>query len=104
MEQVMKNALNGLDEMIKDIDDGVIIYGVLGGGQSNLLAGDFALNIMPGFLIRNGEITGRITDTMVSGNIYDAFGNISAMGSEVKPAGSLFVPDVMFSELSVSSR
>ena len=60
--------------------------------------GDFALNIMPGFLIRNGEITGRLINTMVSGNIYDAFGNISAIGSEVKPVGSLFVPDVMFSE------
>jgi len=98
---VLSPGISNLDEMISDIDEGVIIYGVLGSGQSNLLAGDFALNIMLGFLIRNGEITGRLIDTMVSGNIYSAFENISAMGSEVKPVGSLFAPDVLFSELPV---
>ena len=36
MEQIMKKALNGLKEMISVIDDGVIIYGVPGSGQSNL--------------------------------------------------------------------
>ena len=101
---VMSPGTSSFDEMISGIDKGVIVYGVLGGGQSNLLAGDFALNIMLGFLIQNGEITGRLIDTMVSGKVYRAFGDISVMGAEVKPVGTVFVPDVMFSELSVSSR
>lgn len=101
---VMSKGTSNLGQMISEIDKGVIVYGVLGGGQSNLLAGDFALNIMLGFMIRKGEIAGRLVDTMVSGNIYSAFGDISLMGEEIKPVGSIFVPDVMFSELSVSSR
>jgi len=101
---VMSHGISNLDEMISDIDEGIIIYGALGGGQSNLLAGDFALNIMLGFLIRNGEIAGRLADTMVSGNVYSAFSNISAMSTEIKPVGSVFVPDVLFSKLSISSR
>ncbi|MHB9029848.1 MAG: TldD/PmbA family protein [Candidatus Latescibacterota bacterium] len=92
------------EHMIRDLREGIIVYGVLGGGQSNLLAGDFALNVMLGFLIREGEIAGRLVDTMVSGNVYQAFGAIGALGKEVRPVGTHFVPDVLFSELSVSSR
>jgi PmbA protein len=101
---IMSQGESSLQEMVKGIEEGIIVYGVLGGGQSNLLAGDFALNIMLGFLIRNGELAGRLVDTMVSGNVYEAFGNIAAMNARVEQVGSLFVPDVMFSELSVSSR
>jgi PmbA protein len=101
---IMSQGESSLQEMVKGIEEGIIVYGVLGGGQSNLLAGDFALNIMLGFLIRNGELAGRLVDTMVSGNVYEAFGNIAAMNARVEQIGSLFVPDVMFSELSVSSR
>ena len=39
---------------------------------------------------------------MVSGNVYTAFGAVSSMSRETQQVGSLFVPDVMFSELSVS--
>ncbi len=101
---MMSAGKSSIDEMVSGIDEGIIVYGVLGGGQSNLLAGDFALNIMLGFLIEKGEIAGRVVNTMVSGNIYSAFGDISAMSAEVKPVGSIFVPDVMFSDLSISSR
>jgi PmbA protein len=93
-----------LEEMIRSLKEGIIVYGVLGGGQSNLLAGDVALNVMLGFLVREGEITGRLVDTMISGNVYQAFGAIGTIGNEVRPVGTHFVPDILFSELSVSSR
>jgi len=101
---IMSRGTSNLDQMISEIDKGVIIYDVLGGGQSNLLSGDFAFNIMFGFMIRKGEIAGRLVDTMVSGNVYSAFGDILSMGEEIKPVGSIFVPDIMFANLPVSSR
>lgn len=101
---VVSTGDSDLERMIGQLEEGVIVHGVLGGGQSNLLAGDFALNIMLGFHIRGGEISGRLTDTMVSGNVYDAFGSIAAMGSVARPVGSIFTPDILFSELSVSGR
>jgi len=94
---------SSLEEMVSGIDEGIIVYGVIGGGQSNLVAGDFALNVMLGFLVRKGEISGRLIDTMVSGNIYEAFGEEILMSGEITQTGSMFVPDVMFTRLSVSS-
>ncbi|MCE5248776.1 TldD/PmbA family protein [bacterium] len=102
---VMSPGTSSLEKMIGDLDEGVVVYGVLGGGQSNLLAGDFALNIMLGFLIRKGEFAGRLTDTMISGNVYKSFDTLAAAGSEIKSVGSQYhVPDVLFSNLSISSR
>ncbi len=101
---VMGTGESDLDSMIRDTGEGVIVHGVLGGGQSNLLAGDFALNVMLGFLVRGGEIQGRLVDTMVSGNVYEAFRSVAASGREVQPVGASFLPDVKFSELSISSR
>lgn len=101
---VMSTGESSLEEMIAGMSKGIIIYGVLGGGQLNLIAGDFAFNCMFGFLIENGEYAGRLIDTMVSGNVYQAFGAIRAMGRESRQVGSHIVPDIMFDNISVSSR
>ena len=60
---VMSAGVSSREEMIGSLDRGVVVYGVLGGGQSNLLAGDYAFNVMLGFLVEGGEVVGRLTDT-----------------------------------------
>ena len=94
---------SSFDDMISGIDRGIVVYGVIGGGQSNLIAGDFAVNVMLGFLVDRGEIAGRLLDTMVSGNVYDAFGDVSLMSAKLTQTGTLFAPDILFPSLSVSS-
>jgi predicted Zn-dependent protease len=59
---------------------------------------------MLGFYIRNGEWAGRVTDTMISGNVYDAFCQVRSMGAEVREVGSDYVPDVCFANLAVSGH
>jgi len=99
---VMSTGNSSFDEMIAQTERGVILYNAIGGGQSNMLAGDFSMNAALGFLIENGVIVGRLTDTMISGNIYEAFSEIQALGRESKMVGSYCVPDVMFANVSVS--
>ena len=70
---VIEAGNTSIDDMIKDTKRGILIYGVIGGGQSNVLAGDFSVNVGLGFLIDNGEIVGRVKDTMVAGNFYELF-------------------------------
>lgn len=94
---------SNLPDMISGIKQGIIVYGALGGGQSNLIAGDFALNLMLAFLIENGEIKGKLNNTMMSGNVYSAFNCIGAMGNELKQSGSLYIPDILFDNVTISS-
>lgn len=94
-----------LDDMIKDIKEGLIIYDTIGGGQSNILAGDFSVNIGLGYKIENGEITGRVKDTMVSGNVYEAFNDIIGLGSVAEDIhGNLRTPAFYLGNVSVVSK
>jgi PmbA protein len=88
--------------MISPLRDGLIIYSCLGGGQSNLLAGDFSLNAHLAFRIRNGEIAGRIKDSMVSGNVYEVFKNIDCMSAEREERGRCLLPYIQFSGVQIS--
>jgi PmbA protein len=89
-------------DMLGAIDEGILVEEVLGGGQSNVLAGEFSVNVDLGFLIRRGEIVGRVKDCMLAGNVFDVFNQVRALGSEQEVHGSLVAPPVCFDAVSVS--
>jgi len=88
-------------DLLADIQRGLIVYQFLGGGQSNVLAGEFSVNIDLGFLIENGRIVGRVKDAMLAGNAFDAFKNIAGISRETEWRGAIELPYVCFKELSV---
>ena len=93
------------NDMVQNIDEGIIVEQLLGAGQGNTLGGDFSGNVLLGFKIENGEIVGRVKDTMVSGNIYQLLENITVMGSDTRWVGGfLSSPSICCSNVSVASR
>ena len=102
---VFNNGNTKFEDMVKDIKDGLVVESLMGAGQGNTLGGDFSGNVLLGFKIENGKIVGRVKDTMVSGNIYQLLKNITATGSDGKwVGGSLFMPSLYISNVSVASR
>lgn len=80
-------------EMFDGVKRGVLVEQLLGAGQGNELGGDFRANLSLGFLIENGEIVGRVKDTMISGNVYEALNQVEALSSEPEPVfGTRVVP------------
>lgn len=92
-----------LEEMIEGISEGLLVDQILGGGQSNLLMGEFSLNLDLGFKIERGKITGRVKDTMIAGNAYEAFNRIGALGSEVGIYHGCHSPAILFDGIHVAS-
>ena len=93
------------EDMVKSIDEGIIVEQLLGAGQGNILGGDFSGNVLLGFKIEKGEIVGRVKDTMISGNIYQLLKNITAIGNDTKWVGGfLSTPSICCANVSVSSR
>ncbi len=93
------------DEMVRDIKEGLIIEQLMGAEQGNILGGDFSGNVLLGYKIENGKIVGRVKNTMVSGNIYQALKEIAAIGREAKWVGGfLQTPHLYFPSLSVASK
>ena len=92
-----------LDEMVRDIKDGIIVHHPIGGGQSNMLAGDFSFSVSLGFRIKNGKIIGRVKNSMISGNTYDIMNNIAGIGKKVEQIGAIHTPAFYFKEMNVVS-
>ncbi len=92
------------EDMIKDMKNGILVDQVLGGGQSNVLAGEFSVNIDLGYLVENGEIVGRVKDCMIAGNVFEVFNNIIALGDRADWHGALKVPPFYFKSVNLAGN
>ena len=91
-----------LDDMIKDIDKGLIINRFSGGQPST--NGDFSGVAKNSFIIENGKIGPAVSETMISGNIIDMLNNIVAISSEQQSDGMTFMPWAEFDGVTVSGK
>jgi PmbA protein len=89
-------------QMLADIEDGLLIKMLIGFGQGNLINGDFSCNVGLGFRIRKGQIAGRVKNVMVAGNFYELFERDLEVSSDVDPL--LRVPHAMVQGLSASAK
>lgn len=93
------------EEMVRGVKEGLVVEELMGAGQGNMMGGDFSGNVLLGYKIENGEIVGRVKDTIVAGNVHEALMRLVAIGSESRwVGGSLFTPALWFESLSVSSK
>jgi PmbA protein len=94
-----------LKDMIQSVKDGLLVEEVIGGGQANVIAGEFSTNVSLGFKIENGEIRGRVRNTMIAGNVYELLkDHLLALSVEREAYYSLTSPYFMFRDLSVSGK
>ncbi|HWO94732.1 MAG TPA: TldD/PmbA family protein [Dehalococcoidia bacterium] len=92
------------EEMLSDIDEGIVVEVLMGATQGNVQGGDFSGNVLLGYKVERGKIVGRVKNTMVAGNAHEALANIVAIGSEPRwVGGSIYLPAIAFAELSVST-
>ena len=102
---VFTSGDTNIDDMLHDIKEGLLIENLMGAEQGNILNGDFSGNVLLGFKIENGKITGRVKNTMVAGNVYKMLADIAAIGSDVKwVGGSLSTPSFYFPAVSVATK
>ena len=74
-------------------------------GQSNILGGDFNANVLLGYRIEDGNVTGRVKNTVISGNVYSVLKNILSIERESHwVGGSLRTPAFCVQDVSVSTK
>ena len=102
---VIEEGDTPFEDMIRDIKEGLVIEMLIGAEQGNVLGGEFSGNVLLGYKVEKGEIVGRVKDTMVSGNIYDALKGLVVIGSEAKwVGGALKTPPLYLPSLSVATK
>lgn len=98
---VIQPGEKSLEELIGAIDYGIVVDQILGNGAG--ISGDFSVNIDLGYLINQGEIVGRIKDTMLAGNAYSALKEEVELSNDSEWNGSCQTPSVLVNGLSVTS-
>jgi len=91
--------------MVEDMKEGLIVEEVMGAEQGNILGGDFGGNVLLGFKVENGEIVGRVKDTMIAGNVYHVLKELLGIGQEARWVGGILqTPPLYCSGISVATK
>ncbi len=93
-----------LSEMMRMADGGIIVEQFIGLGQSNTLTGDFSANLDLAFLVKDGQIAGRVKDCMLSGNLFSLLADDMILSSEVEDLGSSHLPFLMLPAVDYTER
>ena len=89
-----------LKSLITQLAQGLVIDQILGGGAG--ISGDFSVNVDLGYRVHNGEIIGRVKDTMVAGNVYSVLKQVVAVGDDAEWNGPIYTPSLIVDGLSVT--
>jgi PmbA protein len=102
---IIGNGTFSYHDMVKDINEGLIIDILMGAEQGNILNGDFSGNVLLGYKVEKGEVVGRVKDTMVSGNVFTILKKIGGLGREAKWVGGIMqTPHLYCLDMSVATK
>jgi PmbA protein len=96
---IIESGTQSFEELISQLDNALIVDQMLGGGAD--ISGEFSINVDLGYRVEKGEITGRVKDTMVAGNIYTALKQVIGLGNDSRWSGSYYTPSLLVEGLSV---
>ncbi len=86
---------------IEDIKEGVMIDSVMGAHTANPITGDFSVEGLNAFEIKNGSIENPIKKIMLSGNIFDIMMDAIALDGQVRQLRSCITPRILVNNLRV---
>jgi len=90
--------------LVAGVRDGLVIDELIGVGQGNVIGGAFSHPVALAYRIERGEITGRVKDAAVAGNVYELLKRIAGFGSDGRWQGSRWSPSLLLEGVSVARR
>lgn len=91
-----------LSDLIEQLDEGLVVDQLLGGGAE--ISGDFSVNVELGYRVQKGKITGRVKDTMISGNVYTVLKQLVTLGGDADWNGPCYTPSLIVEGISTTGR
>lgn len=89
------------DQLIDEVDNGLIIYYLQGAHSSNPVSGEFSVVATPAWKIRKGEIVHASSGVMLAGNIFEVLKNVSAVACNDRKMGQLISPWILVENVKV---
>jgi len=90
--------------LINEIDNGLIVYGVQGAHSSNPESGEFSVVATPAWKIEKGSVAYAVKGAMLAGTIFDVLRSVSALGNNTRKIGQLVAPWIRVENVKVIGR
>lgn len=92
------------ENMIKEVDDGLLVYYLQGAHSSNPVSGEFSVVATPAWKIKDGEIAHASRGVMLAGNIFEVLKNITLIGNNERQMGQLIAPWIVVENVRVIGK
>lgn len=92
------------DSLVKEVDNGFLIYYLQGAHSSNPVSGEFSVVATPAWKIRKGEIAHSTRGIMLAGNIYEVLKNVSVVANNERKMGQIVAPWILVEEARVIGK
>ena len=99
----IENGGKTLQELKKELGDGLFVTEVLGVHTINTVTGDFSIGAA-GLWIENGGFAYPVRGLAVSGNLLDLFSRVGAVASDIRFMGSIGAPSLLITEIEASGQ
>jgi len=92
------------DQLLNEVDDGLIVYYLQGAHSSNPVSGEFSVVATPAWKIRKGIIAHATRGVMLAGNIFEVLKNVSVMANNERQMGPLVAPWILVENVRVIGK
>lgn len=97
---VFEYGTRSLDEIVKDINKGILVTGFIG-GNSNGTTGDFSYGIV-GMLIENGQYAHAVNEMNISGDAKEFWNKLTEVGNDPYIYSAWRRPTMLFEDINFS--
>ncbi|MCK5290495.1 MAG: TldD/PmbA family protein [Thermoplasmata archaeon] len=99
---VIEDGKKRFEDIVGETEHGLIVRRL--SGYPDPLSGDFSAVVKGGFLVKNGDMVQPVTDTMISGNVFDLLRRIDAVSKERERVMSFTLPSIKVEGVSVTGK
>jgi PmbA protein len=92
------------DQIISEMDDGLVIYYLQGAHSSNPVSGEFSVVATPAWEVKKGEIGHSTRGVMLAGNMFELLKNVSMVADNERKMGQLVSPWILVENVRVIGK
>jgi len=96
------NGTTPTKEIISSVKKGLYIIDAMGMHTANPISGHFSIGVS-GMWIEDGELAYPVKEAVLSGNMLDLFGKVTAVGDDLRFYGSIGSPSLLIGETDISA-
>lgn len=92
------------EDLMKEVDNGLLIYYLQGAHSSNPVSGEFSVVATPAWKVKKGKIEHASRGVMLAGNIFELLKKVITVANNERKMGQLIAPWILVENVKVIGK